>query len=277
MKEKEPVSKRPPSFAVTAAGGTVTLDDSGVASASFTVTNTTPQAVTAELLTRPSDPAKPEWFSIDGESVRDFGPNSAQEVVVKLSVPPGSPPASYSFRLDAVSEDDPDEDYTEGPSVAFDVAAPPPQKKKKFPWWILVVAGAIVLVIVVGVVVFLLTRGDDGGKAAQLVGNWPNVDPNTRSTTHYVIAKSGDTLRISGFGACSPTDCDWAKMVGAPRTVPVADADDGKFTIVWNFGFKTQVDNMELVADKRLEVISTHTFTDGRPGRTETQFFQKAP
>lgn len=276
MKEQEPVSKRPPSFAVTAAGGTVTLDDSGVARASFTVTNTTSQAVTGELLTRPSDPAKPEWFAIDGESVRDFGPNAAQDVVVKLNVPPGSPPASYSFRLDAVSEDDPDEDYTEGPSVAFDVAAPPPQKKRKFPWWILVVAGAIVLVLVIGVVVFLLTRGDDGGKATQLVGNWPNVDPNTRSTTHYVIAKSGDTLRISGFGACSPTDCDWASSVGGPRTVPVADANDGTFTIVWNFGFKTQVDNMELVADKRLEVISTHTYTDGRPQRTETQFFQKA-
>src|SRR5207253_9939754 len=66
------------------------------------------------------------------------------QVVVQLNVPPASPPGSYSFRLDAVSEVNPDEDFTEGPSVAFDVAAPPPAKKKKFPWWILIVVGAIV-------------------------------------------------------------------------------------------------------------------------------------
>ena len=87
------VSKRLPSFTVTAAGGTVTLDDSGAASASFTVTNSTPQAVTGQLRTRPSEPAKPEWFSIVGESVRNFTPNAAQEVAVKLNVPPGTPPA----------------------------------------------------------------------------------------------------------------------------------------------------------------------------------------
>jgi hypothetical protein len=161
-KDQERVSKRPPSFAVTAAGGTVTLDDSGAASASFTVTNTTPQTVTGKLLTHPTDPARPEWFSIVGESIRDFTPNAVQDVVVQLNVPPGSPPATYAFRLDAVAEDDPDEDYTEGPSVAFVVAAPPTAPKKKFPWWILIVAGAVVLVIVIGVVVWLLTKGDGG-------------------------------------------------------------------------------------------------------------------
>ena len=269
-------STRPPSFTVTAAGGTLQLDDSGQANASFTVTNTNSQAVTGKLLTRPSEPAKPEWFSIAGESVRDFTPNGAQDVVVNLAVPPGSPPASYSFQLDAVAEDDPDEDYTEGPSVSFEVAPAPAAPKKKFPWWILIVAGAIVLVIVIGIVVFLLTRGgNDNGKAKQLVGTWRNVDAGTRSTTHYVIAKSGDTLQSSGFGACSPTDCDWAASVGGPRTVPVADANDGQFRIVWNFGFKTQTDDFSLGSDNRLTVASSHAYTDGRAPRQETQVFQK--
>jgi hypothetical protein len=165
---------------VTAAGGTLALDDSGQANASFTVTNTSAQEVTGRLLTKPSDPAKPEWFSIDGESIRDFTPNGAQDVVVKLDVPPGSPPASYSFRLDAVAEDDPDEDYTEGPSVAFEVAAAPPAPKKKFPWWILIVAGAIVLVIVIGVVVWLLTKGGGGSKADACIRGyvWRQAVPN---------------------------------------------------------------------------------------------------
>lgn len=271
-----------PSFTVTAAGQSVNLDAAGAARASFTVTNTSEQMLKGRLLPRPYDPAKPEWFSIVGESVRDFGPSAAEQVVVQLNVPPASPPGSYSFRLDAVSAVDPDEDFTESPSVTFEVAAPPPPPppKKKFPWWIIAVIAAVVLAIVIGVVAFLLLRDDDQPRAdptAQLVGNWPNVNPNTQSTTRYVIARSGDNLNISGYGACSPTDCDWARSVGGPRTVPVAEAGDLRFSINWNFGFKTQIDEMALGADQRLQVLSTHTYNDGRPQRVETQFFAKAP
>ena len=156
-------SKRQPSFTVTAAGQKVNLDSSAAAQASFTVTNNSPEGRKGRLLTRPRDPAKPEWLSVVGEPVRSFAPNAAEQVVVQLDVPAGSPPGSYSFRLDAVSEDDPDEDFTEGPSVAFEVAPPPKREKKKFPWWILIVAGAVLL-IVIGVVVFLLMR--DGGERA---------------------------------------------------------------------------------------------------------------
>ena len=275
-----------PTFTVTAAGQKVSLDPSGAAQAPFTVTNTSTQPLRGRLLTTPTDPAKPEWLSVTGDPVRDFAPDAAEQVVVQLNVPPTTTPGSYSFRLDAVSEVDPDEDFTEGPSVAFDVAAPPAAPKKKFPWWILAIIGAVVLLIIIGVVVFLLTRGggsssnsNNNDTATQLVGTWRNVDPATRSTTHYVIAKNGDALQISGFGACSPTDCDWAASVGGPRTVPVSDANDGTFTIVWNFGFKRQVDDMTLQNQRqgqRLRVASSHTFTDGRPSRTETQFFQKA-
>jgi hypothetical protein len=275
-----------PSFTVTAAGQKVNLDPSGGAQAPFTVTNTSAQTLSGRLLATPTDPAKAEWLSIVGEPTRNFAPNAAEQVVVQLSVPPTTAPGSYAFRLDAVSEVDPDEDFTEGPSVAFDVAAPLAAPKKKFPWWILAIIGAVVLLIIIGVAVFLLTRGggsssngNNNDTATQLVGTWRNVDPATRSTTHYVIAKSGDVLQISGFGACQPTDCDWAASVGGPRTVPVSNANDGTFTIVWNFGFKRQVDDMTLQNQRqgqRLRVSSSHTFTDGRPSRLETQFFQKA-
>ena len=148
-----------PSFTVTAVSEKVALDDSGAAHASFTITNTSAQALRGRLLTRPRDPAKAEWFTVVGESVRDFAPNGAQQVVVELMVPPGTATGSYSFRLDAVSEVDPDEDFTEGPSVAFDVAPPPPPpEKKKFPWWILAIVGAVVLLAIIGVVIWLLAR-----------------------------------------------------------------------------------------------------------------------
>jgi hypothetical protein len=84
---------------------------------------------------RPLEPANPKWFSVDGESVRDFAPDASEQVVVQLVVPPASPPGSYSFRLDVVSEVDSEEDFTEGPSIAFDVlATPPPKKKRLFLW-----------------------------------------------------------------------------------------------------------------------------------------------
>ena len=158
------MSARPSSFTVTSAGQRVRLDSNGAGQAPFTVTNTSAQQLKGRMLTRPSDPAKPEWFSIVGESVRDFAPNAAQQVVVQLNVPPTTTPGSYSFRLDAVSQAEPDEDFTEGPSISFEVEPPPTPEKKRFPWWIIAVAAGIVLLIVIGIVVFLLVR-DDGGSS----------------------------------------------------------------------------------------------------------------
>jgi hypothetical protein len=151
------LSGRPSSFTITSAGQRVRLDSNGAAQASFTVTNTSMQALKGRLLTRPADPAQPEWFSIAGETVRQFAPNGAERVVVQLNVPQTAPPGSYSFRLDAVSQAEPDEDFTEGPSVAFDVEPPPPPKKP-FPLWIVAVAGGVVLLIVIIIVVILIVR-----------------------------------------------------------------------------------------------------------------------
>ena len=64
-------------------------------------------------------------------------------------------------------------------------------------------------------------------------------------------------------------------LICEQREATLADASDGKFSIVWNFGFKTQVDDMAL-DNQRLKVSSTHTYTDGRAQRSETQFFEKA-
>ena len=125
------------------------LDRSGAARSQFTVANTSAQTLKGRLLTRPSAPANLEWFSIVGDSVRDFAPNVPAQIVVQLNVPPGSPPGSYSFRLDAVSQVLPDEDFTEGPSVAFEIKPPPEPRKPILPW-ILVIVGAIILLVIIG-------------------------------------------------------------------------------------------------------------------------------
>ena len=81
-----------PSFTVTAAGQRVNLGISGTAQASFTVTNTSTQTLKGRMMTRPSDSASPDWFSVVGETVRDFAPNAEERVVVQLSVPSTAPP-----------------------------------------------------------------------------------------------------------------------------------------------------------------------------------------
>jgi hypothetical protein len=199
-----------PSFTVTAAGQKVNLDSSGAAQAPFTVTNTSAQTLKGRLLTRPNDPAKAEWLSVVGEAIRDFGPNAAEQVVVQLNVPPTSPPGSYSFRLDAVSEVDPDEDYTEGPSVAFEVAAPPPPQKKKFPWWIFAVIGAVVLLIIIGVVVWLLTK-DNGSKKMVAV---PPVTNLPQAQAQQVLTATGFKVSVQN------------QTVGIPALIGVVTSQD---------------------------------------------------
>jgi hypothetical protein len=140
------------SFAVTAAAQHVELDAFGVGQALFTVTNTKAHPLQGRLLPRPDDPASAEWLSIVGASVRDFAPNATEQVVVHIDVPHGSPPGSYSFRLAAASETNPDDDYAESSAVGIDV--PQPTRRRERPsWWILVAA-----VLIVGAIVWLIAR-----------------------------------------------------------------------------------------------------------------------
>jgi hypothetical protein len=139
-----------PSFTVTTGKTKVKLDRSGTARATFTVTNTSAQTLRGRLLARPGGQSSPDWFSVVGESVRDFAPNAPAQIVVQLSVPAATPPGSYSFRLDAVSQVLPDEDFTEGPLVTFEIKPPPKPRKPIIPWAV-VILGAIILLVVIGV------------------------------------------------------------------------------------------------------------------------------
>jgi hypothetical protein len=58
----------------------------------------------------------------------------------------------------------------------------------------------------------------------QLLGDWKNVNPNTRSIVRILITDVGGTIEIHPWGACSPTPCDlgtvkataYSPDVGAP-------------------------------------------------------------
>jgi WD40 repeat protein len=134
-------------FAITAARETVALDNQGRAEVSFTASNTGPKPIAGRVKLVALGSAKAAWLSLEGEQERNFAKGEAHQLTVHIAVPPGTAVGKYSFRLNIISVENPDDEFTEGPSVSFEVkelapAAPP---ARKFPWWIVAVAAVVVL------------------------------------------------------------------------------------------------------------------------------------
>src|SRR5262249_32281641 len=130
-------------FAITAARETVTLDNQGRADVSFTASNTGPKSIAGRARLVPLGSAKADWLSLEGEQERNFAKGEAHQLTVRIAVPSGTSVRKYSFRLNIISVENPDDEFTEGPSVSFEVkeltVAQAPARK--FPWWIVAVSG----------------------------------------------------------------------------------------------------------------------------------------
>ena len=110
---------------------------------SFTATNTG-ATVRGRARVIPLGSVKKEWLLLNGEAERDFPANGMHQFTVRISPTADAPEGSYSFRLNVVSVNNPDEDFAEGAAVAFDVPPPPPPGKP-FPWRKVGVAAAVVI------------------------------------------------------------------------------------------------------------------------------------
>jgi hypothetical protein len=139
----------PSSFAITTATNTVLLDGGRRGQASFTVSNTGGRATRGRARIVPQNPASTPWLTLDGQTERDFVIAGTQQYTIQVAVPPAAPAGSHTFRLDMVGVDNPDEDFVQGPSVAFQVPEPVVVVKKPFPWWIVAVAAAVIVVAAV--------------------------------------------------------------------------------------------------------------------------------
>lgn len=145
----------PNPFSITTATDTIRLDAQGRGSTTFTVSNISgrPRRGRARLV--PDRPEQASWLSIDGEAERNFTADGTHQYTVRVAVPPGAPPGRYTFGLDVVSVENPDEEWSQGPKVRFEVAASQPAGKP-FPWWILVLI--LGLLLVGGLVAWLVSR-----------------------------------------------------------------------------------------------------------------------
>jgi hypothetical protein len=134
-------------FAITAASERVSVGGDGRGEITFTVTNSSMRPLRGQLRVRPLGSTQREWLNIAGEAERAFSPNATQQVLVKVATPPGAPAGKYQFRLDAISVVNPDDDFTEGPTVDLEVK-PTEAPKKAFPWLLVAAAaGAVILIV----------------------------------------------------------------------------------------------------------------------------------
>jgi hypothetical protein len=206
-------------FNITAAANSLRLDSKLQAQTSFTVYNNSGRIMRGRARISPQDPATEKWLTLAGEAEKDFPIAGTQQYNVQIAVPAGSPPGSYSFRLDMVGTENPDEEFSQGPTVTFEVPAPAPAKKP-FPIWIPIVA-VVALLVVGGVIAFLATRGDSQAEAE---------------------AKASQTNTALAQTAADQTATALAQL---PATAPPATSTPGPISVRVTFNSITIHDRME--------------------------------
>src|SRR5258708_4830216 len=119
-------------FAITAATNAVSLENNHKGQALFTVSNTTTKTLhsRAYIVSQPEIAAS--WLILQGEAERDIAASGSQQYSVLVVVPPSIQAGDYTFRLNVVNQANPDDDFSEGPTVKFSVAVPTPVKKPPF-------------------------------------------------------------------------------------------------------------------------------------------------
>src|SRR5438093_2152984 len=108
-------------FAITTGSNTLLLNAERKAEAAFTVSNISGRPLRGRGVPQPLGQTSANWLSIAGQAERDFGIGVTQQYTVQVAVPPDAAPGDYTFRLDAVGVDNPDESFTQGPVVSFHV------------------------------------------------------------------------------------------------------------------------------------------------------------
>lgn len=182
-------------FAITAATNGVRLDANRRGEAAFTVFNASGRPIRARARLVPDDPVATAWLTLEGESERDLAIAGTEQYAVQIAVPRDAPAGSYPFRLDAVGVENPDEDYTAGPTVTFEVPEPE-SSKSPFPWWILlIVAGGLIacLLVLCGLMLGSCCVNQGGVSAT------PTPTPALRISPITPVSFRGDSDRIAFY------------------------------------------------------------------------------
>ena len=203
-------------FVITTATNTVLLGPERTGAAVFTVTNQTGHSVRARASLVAIDPTQAGWLTLAGLTERDYPIGGTEQLSVSVAVPPEATEGLYPFRLDVVSVLLPDEDWAQGPVVAFQVPATPgpidvPKPVPVEPRGYVetlggALVGGIVLLLLgggIGLAIGLLASGnavDLGGAIGAIIGAvLLAVFLGFLGMWIGAVAGAGLTLRIRGF------------------------------------------------------------------------------
>lgn len=115
---------------------------------------------------------------------------------------------------------------------------------------------------------------------AALAGTWVNTNHATRSTLDIVVGTSRKGITVDGFGACTPTPCEFGKIAGTVFGPNVSATIGTSFGAQWNFKFKRTVFLATYSKPRKIPTLTVqefNTFTDGsgRANYTVTETFTK--
>jgi hypothetical protein len=212
-------------FAITVANTTVQLPESRQGEVIFTVSNTSGQQLEGRANISTTAPASVEWFQLAGDIKRSFASDETHQSQVQIAVPPDAQPGSYSLYLEMIGVENPDEQYSRGPTVQVEVpAAAKEPAGTPFPWWIVAVVVGVLLVGG-GLVAYLIWgRGDTNGPVAEATATpTPTSEPTPMPTRTVGIT----IVPITPPVIANPTLSIYSSgMLEIPQTWS-ADLDEG--------------------------------------------------
>ena len=177
-------------FAITTTTNTVSLDERRRGQTSFTVSNSSKSVIRghANIVAQPSSAAS--WLTLLDEAERSFAGAGSQQYAVQIAIPANAKAGEYTFQLNVSDLANPDENFSEGPTVRFTVEESTAPQKKPFPWWIVVaIIGALILL---GGGVYSLSRVSQ--KAPSAVASAP---ANATLTPQATAVKVPRWLRVT--------------------------------------------------------------------------------
>ena len=149
--------KASPVFTVTTPSVTVELAENRIGEVPFTVTNVSDRKLRARARITPAPGTPADWLSVVGDSEQDFEAGAARQFVVRVDPPLGAPAGTYAFRLDAVGIENPDDDYTEGPSCQVTLTKSTARPSLTTPrGYLTTILGAVLGGIVLDIIVVVL-------------------------------------------------------------------------------------------------------------------------
>ena len=105
---------------------------------------------------------------------------------------------------------------------------------------------------------------------AKWSGTWLNTNSATQEQPQAIIRHDSTGIYVHGYGACSPTYCDW----GEAKTT-LADGNDNTLSVVYTFSFKTTSQAITYLSATQIRIQSTHRYSDGRATRTSDETFNR--